>query len=297
MIGLVQDVFVETLAIDGKLARSIWLLLSRPGRLARRYLDGQRVRYSPPFRLYLFASVFFFFAAFWMMGDVKPLNINDLEGADPEALAAAQEEIDAAQKEVEEATGRKLPKVDLTEGEGDANEAEPDSDSDGKSFIEADWSDVDYTGPEWMEPHIKRLYEAGQRVTQDPRLFFAEARANVPRFLLLAPLIYGLTLTLLYFYRRKFFIYDHFIISLYMHAALYAYLLAALVISRIPIAGTVLWIVPIGWGVLQPALVFRQAYGSNWLSVFVKWLLSTLVYAVAFILIITLGLSYSLYQS
>ena len=37
VIGLVQDVIVETLAIDGKLARTIALLVSRPGKLARRY--------------------------------------------------------------------------------------------------------------------------------------------------------------------------------------------------------------------------------------------------------------------
>ena len=70
VIGLVQDFLVDTLAIDGKLARSLGLLLWRPGRLARRYLDGRRVYYSPPFRLYLFASVFFFLTAFTQFDDL-----------------------------------------------------------------------------------------------------------------------------------------------------------------------------------------------------------------------------------
>ena len=110
-------------------------------------------------------------------------------------------------------------------------------------------------------------------------------------------MIYGLTLTLLYIYRRKFFIYDHFIVALYMHAAIYAYLLLALLASRAPGVGSGLWLIPIGWGVLQPILVLRQAYGSNWFSVWIKWFISTSIYLVALALIILLGLSFSLYQS
>ena len=166
-----------------------------------------------------------------------------------------------------------------------------------KSFREMQWEDFDYSGPDWLTPHAKQLVEAAQRVVDDPRLFYAEMRSNLPRFLLLAPVIYGLTLTLLYFYRRKFFIYDHFIISLYMHAALYAYLLLGMLLSHVPIAGGWLWFAPLVWGALQPILVLRQAYGSNWFSVWIKWFISTSIYFMALVLIILLGLSYSLYQS
>jgi hypothetical protein len=109
-------------------------------------------------------------------------------------------------------------------------------------------------------------------------------------------LVYALTLMLLYIYRRKFFIYDHFVVSLYMHAALYAYLLIAIVWSKIPIVGF-LWWVPLVWGALQPLLVQRQAYGSNWFSAVIKWLFVNAVYWIAMLIIILLGLGFSLYQS
>lgn len=286
VIGLVQDVFVDTFAIDGKLARTIWLLLSRPGRLARRYLDGKRVRYSPPFRLYLFASVFFFIAAFSLadMNGSKPgqEDFTAEEMASADAAIAELEAVDpAAAKEVRDA---------VAAAQGEPRQSKP--------FTERSWEeDVQYTGPDWFEPHARRMFEAGQRAVEDPRLFLAEVRDTLPRVLLLAPVGYALILLLLYFYRRKYFVYDHFVVSLYMHAAFYAYLLAAMLLDLIPVVGGWLAVIPLLWGWLQPFVVFRQAYESGWVSAFLKWAVSITIYAMLLAVIVTFGFSYSLYQS
>ncbi|CAN5838534.1 hypothetical protein BH11GEM2_BH11GEM2_19740 [soil metagenome] len=50
----------ELLHWDGKLGRTLRLLVRRPGALTREYLDGRRVRYISPLRLYLACSVLFF---------------------------------------------------------------------------------------------------------------------------------------------------------------------------------------------------------------------------------------------
>ncbi len=50
----------ELLHWDGKLARTLRLLIVRPGALTREYLAGRRVRYISPLRLYLACSVLFF---------------------------------------------------------------------------------------------------------------------------------------------------------------------------------------------------------------------------------------------
>ena len=47
-------------ALEGKLWKSLGLLLFRPGRLTREYLEGRRVRYVLPLRLYLTFSIIFF---------------------------------------------------------------------------------------------------------------------------------------------------------------------------------------------------------------------------------------------
>ena len=47
-------------ALEGKLWKSLWLLLVKPGRLTLEYIQGRRVRYVQPLRLYLTFSLVFF---------------------------------------------------------------------------------------------------------------------------------------------------------------------------------------------------------------------------------------------
>jgi hypothetical protein len=50
---------------DSRVWRTLSLLLTRPGALTARYLDGQRARFVPPVRLYIFVSlIYFLFLAF-----------------------------------------------------------------------------------------------------------------------------------------------------------------------------------------------------------------------------------------
>lgn len=318
VIGLVEDVFVDTLAIDGKLARTIGLLLWRPGVLARRYLDGKRVRYSPPFRLYLFASVFFFFAVFWATDAQVGLfraELAETEDAlaalSPDERAEVEDGLRSAQEKIEEVSPEfadfvggtvDAPGDDSQQGEVTATDQSErvngGEEVDNRRAPDSDESpfDLSYQGPAWFKPYASRMVEAVQRVQNDPRLFVSEIRQNLPRVLLLAPVVYGLILLLLYFYRRKYYVYDHFVISLYMHAALYSYLLIALIVSLIP-GLRFFWFVPIVWGWLQPYFVFRQAYDSGRVSAWLKWAISIIVYFVAFAAIIGLGVSYALYRS
>src|ERR1044072_7149337 len=46
--------------LDGKIVRSVKLLLFRPGERPREFLDGKRVRAVSPIRLYLICSLIFF---------------------------------------------------------------------------------------------------------------------------------------------------------------------------------------------------------------------------------------------
>ena len=74
-------------ALEGTLWRTLGLLLLRPGRLTREYLDGRRRRYVLPLRLYLTASFVFFLvlklvagslpAATTMLVDGRPMPIAD----------------------------------------------------------------------------------------------------------------------------------------------------------------------------------------------------------------------------
>jgi hypothetical protein len=57
---LIADAVVDLTNFDSRIWRSLLTLVLKPGHLTRCYLEGQRARYAPPFRMYLVTSVAFF---------------------------------------------------------------------------------------------------------------------------------------------------------------------------------------------------------------------------------------------
>src|SRR6266568_3912699 len=59
---VIADVLDSFLNWDSKFFHTIGLLIAKPWRLTNEFLAGKRVRYLNPLRLYLLASILFFFA-------------------------------------------------------------------------------------------------------------------------------------------------------------------------------------------------------------------------------------------
>lgn len=57
---LLHEALHEFSHVDGKILRTVGLLLFRPGQLTREFFDGKRARSVTPIRLYLLASLLFF---------------------------------------------------------------------------------------------------------------------------------------------------------------------------------------------------------------------------------------------
>jgi hypothetical protein len=63
MRELLGEAFAEFSGWDGKLANTLRLLITRPGQLTLDFLDGRRVRYITPLRLYFSVSLIYFLLA------------------------------------------------------------------------------------------------------------------------------------------------------------------------------------------------------------------------------------------
>jgi hypothetical protein len=87
-------------ALEGKLWQSMTLLLFKPGRLTLEYLQGKRVRYVLPLRLYLTFSIIFF-ALFKFAG--SEINIGDKKPS-AEVRAEAQKAREQLRTAVADAT-------------------------------------------------------------------------------------------------------------------------------------------------------------------------------------------------
>ena len=61
--SVLADLLENLFSYDSRAVRTLPRLLFAPGGLCNDYLQGKRVRYLPPFRLYLFASIVFFLIA------------------------------------------------------------------------------------------------------------------------------------------------------------------------------------------------------------------------------------------
>ena len=82
---------------DSRLWHTLWYLLARPGFLTREFFAGRRMRYLPPFRLYLVISLVFFLVVGLPEG--KAIRLDGDTGADRVA------KMRAVASELEQETG------------------------------------------------------------------------------------------------------------------------------------------------------------------------------------------------
>lgn len=102
----VHEAAEQLLGWDGKLVQSFRLLVTKPGLLTQEYLAGRRVRYLTPLRLYLTASVMYFFALA-IVPDVTPIKVQVTRqnGATVSADAQPVPSINPVRKANEPASG------------------------------------------------------------------------------------------------------------------------------------------------------------------------------------------------
>jgi hypothetical protein len=83
--------------VEGKIWRTLPMLLVRPGLLTRRYIDGERVRFVSPLALFLFTVFLLFATISWVGGDWTA----NLGGTgNPAARAALDQKMIAAQADL-----------------------------------------------------------------------------------------------------------------------------------------------------------------------------------------------------
>src|SRR5213596_4142148 len=105
---VIADVLDSFLNWDSKFFTTIALLILKPWRLTNEFLAGKRVRYVNPLRLYLLASILFFFAVNYGAKGIRfePGKLNPKDRAELEAdlkkadlPPAAREELEALLRE------------------------------------------------------------------------------------------------------------------------------------------------------------------------------------------------------
>jgi hypothetical protein len=91
-----HDIAHGVLHFEGKVWRTLPMLIRRPGELTRRYIEGERARFVSPLVLFLF-TIFLMFAAFNLVGR----EAFKARGVPPRAAAQAQAKEDAGPVDID----------------------------------------------------------------------------------------------------------------------------------------------------------------------------------------------------
>ena len=252
------DVLNEFLNWDSKFFASIGLLITRPWRLTNEFVSGKRVRHVHPLRLYLLASVLFFFAVNYGAKGLRfdPTKIPDEKRAEvaaavaekraeiekelakenltPEQRRKAQQVLDALTKPNTSPTASPTgtasvsPTAAVSPSATDSANAAGSPNESGKRtygaigdrpFVVFDQNEKSSTPFEkWLETRAKE--KMGEHGTK-MGLFISTLFSNLPYMMLCCIPLFALVLKILYVRRHIFYI-DHLIYALHIHSFFYA---------------------------------------------------------------------------
>lgn len=207
-----HDLIHGVLHLDGKFWNTLPLLLFKPGKLTRRYIDGERAKFVSPMAMFLF-TVFAMFAVFQMVGLSVPSDLNeriDARGAAKEVREQAEATSERLQAEIDE-----LPEGDPKRVEREEQLAVINSGVEGLDQVETmplnenSQMTFNVTGIDWIDEGIIRKWR------QNPGLMLYKLQANGYKFSwLLIPLSIPFV-WLLFAWKRRFKAYDHAIFVTY----------------------------------------------------------------------------------
>jgi hypothetical protein len=234
---------------EGKIWRTLPLLVWKPGELTRRYIEGQRARFVSPIALFLF-FVFLMFAAVGILGGGQTTTVQNKQrldtelGADQQKLASLQSvrngiPAGAAADKIDE-------KINDTKSEIAAIQAVKSGNLKAAGVVNTD---------------IPFLGKALPKFTQNPELLLYKIKTDAYKFSWALIPISVPFVWLLFPFSRRFRLYDHTVFVTYSLCFMTLLVVAGVLIGAIGLGSLtgLLFLVP-------PIHMYRQLKGAYALS-------------------------------
>src|SRR5438270_1163002 len=311
---VIVDVLDSFLNWDSKFFATIGLLVVKPWRLTNEFLAGKRVRYLHPLRLYLLASILFFFAINYGAkglrlepGKISEKNRSAIAAAvaekrdeieadlDKDNLSAeerkkAQEALDYLSKPSPAATApaeeQSSPTITPTASPPDSGKRSYGA-VDERPFLVFDGDAKSSTPFErWLEARAKeKMGEHGTKMG----LFISTLFSNLPYMMFCCIPLFAFVLKVLYVRRHIFYI-DHLIYALHIHTFAYVgimlIVLATIGLNRAIPGALAGWVIALLWitFVVQIFLSIRRVYRQGWFISTFKFFLGGFIYMIVLFL-------------
>jgi ribosomal protein L32 len=279
---VIADVLESFLNWDSKFFTTIALLILKPWRLTIEFLAGKRVRYVNPLRLYLLASILFFFAANY---GAKGLRFDPTKMDSKDRSELEKKDLPPAAREKLKELLRESPVPAEPSSSTTAPSLQPaptGGKSGGPPIVVVDGTKASTSFERWIEARAKeKMGEQGTKMG----LFIATLFSNLPYMMLCCIPLFALVLKILYIRRHIFYI-DHLIYALHIHTFFYTAIMlivfATMGLNRATPGTFASWIIAALWitFVTQIFLSIRYVYRQGWFISIFKFLFGGFAYLV-----------------
>lgn len=317
--SLGHDILHGVFHFEGKIWRTLPELAFHPGRLTRRYIDGERAKFVSPMALFLF-TVFLTFAVFGFTGgaliggdygngpqtimvDGKPVVVSGWQSSLANDVEERQEQIDKLKKQRAKADTGATEKAEIDRkiaariDDRDAAIALATGNWAKLSEIEARSGKRDgkAASPEFFEGStgIAPLDRAFKHANENPKLLIYKMKTNGYKYSwMLIPLSIPF-MWIMYFWRRDVHLYDHAIFVTYSISFMLLLMILLSIASALGVSAGI-------WGfallAIPPIHLYRQlrgTYGSSragaLLRLFVLMISTIIVISLFAVILVALG--------
>lgn len=295
-----SEAFESVSHADSRLWRTLWYLLARPGFLTREFFAGRRVRYLPPFRLYLVISVVFFLVVGLPDG---PMIIDD--GPTPDRVGkmnAAAEELETASGPGSEPLKKAAAAIRLEAGKEKAAQDSGESNAKPRDGLSSQNAMTEFC-EEFKVPdrsaneNYAKLHSACAKITEDGgRELGKTVVHNIPRAMFVFLPLLALFMRLLYWKPKRYYV-EHLLFLLHNHANVFLSLTILLLVLRIPHVADVMG-VWLNWATFLYMVWYiyramRNFYGQGRALTIAKYFLIGFAYLTTSFVVILLTALYS----
>ena len=300
ILHLVWEVLEDFTHLDGRLMKTLPPLFLKPGQLARDHFEGRRQRHVPPLRLFLISLLIFMAVLEFKTSGHKPPSASKtppavaakdagtpvaptaIEGAKPTATTAEPSASPPPTYTAGHALGSVIRQTVRSQvGADQKAPAKPSSrvsiangvvTMDTGSGARTPTPDDANLGFDQMakskNPAMRWGAEHGRRAMANRDYFRSIMFEWAHRLAILMLPIFAAFLTLCYFYKRKFYVYDHLIVA--MHFLSFVFLIWALAYGLPSFLGAIMMLVATIWTPINLFMTLRGAYGSSVVGAGVK---------------------------
>lgn len=273
LFNLLSEVSHAVFELDGKAYRTVFFLFTKPGFLSREYIEGRRVSYTPPLRLFLVLSILLFF--------VISLNtfIEDLDSS----LAVQNGEVsngldlDGLPSDVQAEL-----ESEIADGEGGGITEV----TDGIEQIVFPFLDAETNANlvSFISSQVVTNYEENK---DNPQGFLYGSLDYITFFMLLMMPLLAAILKVMYFFSKRYYV-EHMILTLHNHTFLVLASLLGVLVGKLPDDGlpvlpeiaALISIVLTIWMIIYPFMSMKNYFDDGYLLTAVKFTVATTLYSI-----------------